>query len=294
MKRKNAAIREIAIENGRGRPISADLRTCSPQAELPLTILCHGFLGYKRWGFFPSLSERLAAAGLHVLTMSFSMNGVDEETGMITRPEEFARNTVSREVEDINNVCRYIRDGNLPVMIDDTAGWGLFGYSRGAAVALIVASRLTEVKSLVTWATPSRLDRYSSRRKRHWKQRGALVFQDSRAASPLRLDYSYYEDIVANWTDLDLPERVSGLRIPHLAVHCRHDAAVTLCETMELFRGGYRENLRLEIIDGCGHSFGITHPPKETSGELDRAIELSADWFTQTLHSNERSQWHAR
>lgn len=293
MKRKSPDIREIAIENDNGRPISADLRTCSPRAELPLTILCHGFLGYKRWGFFPLLSERLAAAGLHVLTMSFSMNGVDEETGMITRPEEFARNTVSREVEDIHSVCRYVRDGNLPVMIDDPAGWGLFGYSRGAAVALIIASRFTEIKSLVTWATPSRLDRYSSRRKRQWKQQGALVFQDSRSASPLRLNYSYYEDIVANWTDLDLPDRASGLRIPHLAVHCRNDAAVTLGETMELFRGVCRENMRLEIIDGCGHSFGITHPPKEASGELSRAIELSTKWFTQTLHSNERSQLHA-
>ncbi|HUV36134.1 MAG TPA: alpha/beta hydrolase [Patescibacteria group bacterium] len=293
MRRRDTTITEITIDNGTTRPIMADLHTCMPQRTLPLVITCHGFLGYKRWGFFPFLSEQLAASGFHVLTMSFSMNGINEETGLITRPEEFARNTVSREVDDLVNVCRYIRGGGLPVAVEETCRWGLFGYSRGAAVALIVAARFDEIESLVTWATPSRLDRYSTRRKELWKCEGKLVFHDDRAAGPLRLDYSYYEDIVANWGDLDIPGLASSLRIPHLMVHCRRDAAVTLGETLELLHCNRRENMQLRIIEGCGHSFGVTHPMHRAGDEMRQAIALTRDWFTLTLRGTERSRIHA-
>ena len=49
---------------GEGPPgVHADLRSRDPSRPLPLIIVCHGFLGYKRWGFFPYLSDRLADAG---------------------------------------------------------------------------------------------------------------------------------------------------------------------------------------------------------------------------------------
>ncbi len=291
--KKKTTITEIAIDIGTHHPVSADLYTCTAQRALPLVIICHGFLGYKRWGFFPYLSECLAASGLHVLTVSFSMNGIDDETGSITRPEDFAHNTVSREVDDLLHVHRYVRSGRLPVDIDETGGWGLYGYSRGAAVALIVAARFEGIETLVTWATPSRLDRYSPRRKEQWKRDGALVFRDSRAAAPLRLDYSYYEDIANNWGELDLPELVSTFRIPHLMVHCERDAAVTLGETTGLMHSNSRDNVQLRIVKGCGHSFGITHPMDRASDQLKQAVSLTRDWFARTLHGKERSRTHA-
>lgn len=290
MQRDGTAITEIEIECDGGRSISADLYIGAPRCALPIVIVCHGFLGYKRWAFFPYLSERLAASGLHVLTVSFSMNGIDDETGLITRPEDFSNNTVSREVADLTRVGRYIRGGGLPVEIDETAGWGLFGYSRGAAVALIIAHRFTETGSLVTWATPSRLDRYSPRRKEQWKRDGTLSFQDSRAAAPLELDYSYYEDIMENWGDLDLPALASTLGRPHLMVHCERDAAVTLGETMKLIRRGGGDAVQLRIIPGCGHTFGVTHPMKRASDEVKRGVSLTRNWFTRTLRRNERSR----
>jgi pimeloyl-ACP methyl ester carboxylesterase len=293
MRRRNTTITELTIDNGESRPLSVDLHTGAERRALPVVIMCHGFLGYKRWGFFPYLSERLAASGLHVLTVSFSMNGVEDDTGLVTRPEEFARNTVSREVDDLTRVCQYVRSGHLPVDIDETSGWGLFGYSRGAAVTMIVAPRFDEIETLVTWATPSRLDRYSPRRKEQWKRDGALIFRDSRAAAPLSLAYSYYEDIAENWGDVDLPGLASTLGIPHLMVHCRRDAAVTLGEAMELLRRCRTDAVQLRIVEGCGHSFGVTHPMNGTSEELEQAVSLTRDWLARTLHGNERSRTHA-
>ncbi|UCF04276.1 MAG: alpha/beta hydrolase [bacterium] len=275
-------LRDIVIEDGNPYPIHADLRSCAPEEERPLIIICHGFLGYKRWGFFPTLSERLAEAGFHVCTMSFSLNGVDEETGLITRPEEFARNTVSKELADLERVCTYIRSGSLPLPVG-TKGWGLMGYSRGAAIALLVASGRNEVQSIVTWATPSKLDRYSERRKEQWRRDGPLVFDDPRACMPLELPYSYYEDVAANREERDLVSIVNTCTIPHLMIHGDRDAAVTLRETLALATGARRGRYRLEVIEGCGHMFNVAHPVRRTSDELERAVGLTENWFRETL-----------
>jgi dienelactone hydrolase len=137
--RVEPSVREIEIPLHSRAPVRADVRTASPGGRRPLIVVCHGFLGYKRWGFFPYLSDRLAAAGFDVLTMSFSLNGVDEATGLLDRPEAFARNTVSAEIADLAGVLAYIGSGALTRDGIGGGPLGLFGHSRGGAVALLAA-----------------------------------------------------------------------------------------------------------------------------------------------------------
>ena len=273
---------EFAVENGAAPPIPVDLRTTAPGRERPAIIVCHGFLGYKRWGFFPYLSERLAAAGFHVFTMSFSMNGVDERTGLFARPDEFAANTVSREIDDLRAVCGFIRRGALPGAV--AAGpWGFVGHSRGASIMILAAGAFPEVRSLVAWSAPGRLDRYTERRKEAWRRDRTLAFTDARSAGPLALAYSYYEDIDSHREAFDLPEAAARLAIPFLMIHGDHDAAVTLRETRKLLALPRRPETRLEIVRGAGHTFNVTHPMAEPPAALERAAALTEEWFGRTL-----------
>jgi dienelactone hydrolase len=281
--RMEMALRELEIRGGGRQPVRADLRMSAPGEAHPLIIACHGFLGYKRWGFFPYLSERLAEAGFHVLTVSFSLNGVNEDTGRFDRPGEFARNTVSAELEDLRRVCAFVRSGSLAREGARGERWGLFGHSRGGAAAILVASELDEVGSIVTWSTPGRLDRYTARRKVQWKRDGALVFNDARSSGPLRLDYAYYEDIDAHRDAFDLPKAAAALNVPHLMVHGERDGAVTINETAALVAARRGDSARLEIIPGAGHTFNVTHPMRRPTGALERAARLTVEWFTRTL-----------
>ena len=230
-------LREIMIPGA--PPLHADLRTERPEESRPAIVVLHGFLGYKRWGFFPWLSERLAGAGFHVLTLSFGLCGVDGKTGRIARPGEFASNTVSAEVDDLRRTLDFIEAGELPLPARPGAT-GIVGHSRGGAVAMIVAAERPGVGALVTWATPSKLDRYTERRKRKWEKDGALVFRDPRADGLLALPWSYYEDIARRWLEPTLPERAAALRQPQLLVHGLNDATVTLAETKALLGGKKR------------------------------------------------------
>ncbi len=274
--------KEIEIDNGSAPPIQADIRTDRPAEKLPVIILCHGFLGYKRWGWFPFVSRRIAARGFHTLTISFSMNGIDEKTGRITKTDEFARNTVTREIRDMEVILSFIRNDRLPLTIS-RKNWGLFGHSRGGSVCTLTAPRFEEVKSLVTWSAPSYLDRYTERRKKEWAKTGKLLFQDSRADSPLCLNYSYYRDIDSNREKYDLPTQAAKLKIPHLIIQGERDAAVTLKEAERFIKFPGGGKMKFDIIRECGHTFGVNHPMTAPTRELLSALKKTEEWFIKTV-----------
>jgi pimeloyl-ACP methyl ester carboxylesterase len=139
------------------------------------------------------------------------------------------------------------------------------------------------VRCVVTWSTPSRLDRYTGRRKAEWKRTGALEFTDPRAGAPLRLDYSYYEDIDANRERFDLRRAAASLGAPHLVVHGERDAAVSISEADVFFEDPPAAEKRFERIPGCGHTFGVTHPMERPTAALDRAVSVTVEWFAGKL-----------
>jgi len=266
---------------GDGLPVPADVRTAFRDTERPVIVVCPGFLAYRRWGFFPWVSERLALAGFHVVTISFSHSGTDDRTGMITRPVEFASDKVSTEISDLESVLSWTGSDTFP--FPAASSRGLFGHSRGGSVCVISAESFPEVRSIVTWSAPSRLDRYTDRRKGEWKRTGSLEFTDSRSPVPLRLDYSYYEDINENRDRYDLPAAAARLDIPHLVVHGERDAAVSVSEAKAFFELPGTSERRLETIKGCGHTFGITHPMDRPTSSLETAVSRTVEWFASTI-----------
>ena len=59
------------------RPIRADLHRAADGEAAPLVLCAHGFKGFRAWGFWPYICERLAAAGFHALRLDYSHNGVE-------------------------------------------------------------------------------------------------------------------------------------------------------------------------------------------------------------------------
>src|SRR5918998_558314 len=80
-------------------PISIDVRSAAPSQARPAVLILHGFKGFKDWGMFPPLSDRLARAGFTAISFNFSGSGVDD-AGDFTLPERFGHNTFSAELQD--------------------------------------------------------------------------------------------------------------------------------------------------------------------------------------------------
>ena len=79
-------LREIKMRHVRfelpgpnGSVIRGDVRLSDSDGKRPVVIICHGFKGFKDWGFHPFIGEALAAAGFVAVHINFSHNGVGED-----------------------------------------------------------------------------------------------------------------------------------------------------------------------------------------------------------------------
>jgi dienelactone hydrolase len=131
--------------------------------RLPYVLLLHGFKGFMHWGFFPELSRRVARAGLVAVSFNFSGSGVGERQEEFTEEEAFARNTYSRELEDVARVGRHVASGVLAGV--DPARGAIVGHSRGGGIALLHAAEVGDYRSLVTWSAIDEVDRFDDQLK---------------------------------------------------------------------------------------------------------------------------------
>ena len=60
------------LKGADGGPLRGTVWTVGDGKGRPAVVVCHGFKGFKDWGFFPHLAHRLANAGLTTVTFNFS------------------------------------------------------------------------------------------------------------------------------------------------------------------------------------------------------------------------------
>ena len=117
-------------------PIAIDVRAGGRKERRPAVVILHGFKGFKDWGMFPPLAERLARAGFAAVTFNMSGSGADD-SGSFSFPERFGHNTFSAEVRDAGTVLDALAAGSLGV--EPPSAIGVLGHSRGGGVGILLA-----------------------------------------------------------------------------------------------------------------------------------------------------------
>jgi len=265
-------------------PVRADLYL--PEAPASgIVVLCHGFKGWKRWGFFPFMAENLRAAGFAALCINFSHNGAGDLEATVGEPhyprtDLFRLNTVAREYSDLGHVLRFIRGGGIESLGD--APIGLFGHSRGALVTLLHALEEDDFAAICTWSTPLGADIWSDEQKEKWRRKGQLDFTDAGDGSKLSVCASYLDDVAANAERYELRTRIPKLRVPHLFVHGSEDLVVeSTCATV--LHDAEEQATKKIVMVATGHTFGIPYPQPLEPGPPVVALRSASDetvtWF---------------
>ncbi|MCC6953748.1 MAG: hypothetical protein IT290_06495, partial [Deltaproteobacteria bacterium] len=157
----NSSLLHSAFElpTDHGRSIRADVRWCPADAPRPLVVICHGFKGFKEWGFHPYFGAELAHAGFVAVSVNFSHNGVGADLMSFTDREGFRANTISREAEELERVLDFAHDSNhwLSRLVD-TRNIGLIGHSRAGYAVFTVGSRREDVGAIAGLAAVSELN----------------------------------------------------------------------------------------------------------------------------------------
>jgi pimeloyl-ACP methyl ester carboxylesterase len=275
--------RPFQLVSGNGDPIRGDVWSSGSAGSDAAIVVCHGFKGFKDWGFFPYAAEQLASqTGQTVVTFNFSMNGVGADLENFTELDKFERNTFSQEIDDLRMVLDAAQSGELPSLASRER-FGLLGHSRGGITTVVTGAEDPRVACLVTWNSVAYANRWSATQRRQWRRKGRLEILNSRTGQMLPLGLALLEDAERNGERLDVLGAVSRLRVPYLVIHGTDDESVSVADGVRLAEAGPSETTRLQLIEGGGHTFGAVHPFQGTTEHLTQAVELTAAWFSESL-----------
>lgn len=191
-------------------------------------IVMHGFKGYKDYGFIPVLAHDLCEAGSVVHRFNFSTSGMTNEIETFARPDLFALDTWTRQVEDVVRVVKAIEDGEL---IGKGLPIFLVGHSRGGASVLLCAGRHAESISLCGVVTINAVDccsRIPKDEQDAMLARGYTMVKSARTDQDLRIESAWLREQLEDPSGHDVLLQASKIISPVCVIHSEDDQAVDL------------------------------------------------------------------
>lgn len=274
---------ELGKEN---RIIRGDVRLKKQHQPAPVIFICHGFKGFKDWGFFPVLAEKLTEAGFVTVTFNFSMNGIGKDLKNFTELDKFSLNTFSREQEDLSFLINKVIAGDFPFSeAINHHQIGLMGHSRGGGNSLIYAlDHPGQIKAVSIWNSIHRVDFFAPELIDDIEHKGVGYITNARTGQLLPVRREVIEDIKQNKERFSIKQRLPDLHIPLLIVQGTEDLP-------GLFEGaGEMADLApeatLRIIKGANHTMGAVHPFEKMTPQLEEAIQATSSFFQEHLFHN--------
>lgn len=260
-----------------GGPLRGDVRRAA--GARAAVVICHGFKGFKDWGYFPVAAARLARAGFATVSFNFSGSGVGGDGETFDQPERFARNTISAQLEDLARVLQALRDGAFGFR---PAAVGLLGHSMGGGTVILQAARDRAIGALVTWSAVAAFGRlWSGDQRAAWRREGHIDVVNQRTGIVLPLFTDMLDDLERNGPALVPAVAAAGVRAPWLIAHGTADETVPVSDARELLSAA--PSAQLLEIEGTGHTFGVRHPWAGSTAEFDRLLDATVAWFSRHL-----------
>lgn len=234
--------------------------THMPDSEpLGVVLLCHGFKGYKDYGFFPYLAQQFAEAGFVAHRFNFSHSGMTNNIETFERADLFERDTWGAQHYDLLTVTGAVRDGRL-------AGEGLpiiwFGHSRGGLTVLTAAGHISserQPRGVIAVASPDRPNNLVPEQEELFRKQGYMVSPSSRTGQDLRIGLGWLEEIERFPEKFDPCVAVGKIDRAVLLVHGSDDPTVPVQASRRIAKhGGAR--VRLVAMPGANHVFGAPNP----------------------------------
>lgn len=259
--------RNIIIKNPATRDFLADAFYAESEKQLPLVIFAHGYKGYKDWGAWDLMAEKIAAAGYFFVKFNFSHNGTTvEQPREFADLEAFGNNNFSREMSDYDAVLNHF----IAHPAVDAEKVALIGHSRGGGISVIKAAEDQRVKLLTTLAGVSNF-RYrfpSQQRFDDWKQSGVMYSENKRTGQQMPHYFQFFEDFEKNEKRFDIQYAAQHLEKPFLIIQGTNDDAVKDKESLLLHE--WCKTSQLELLQDANHTFGAKEPWPED--QLPKAL----------------------
>ena len=216
-------------------------------------IFAHCFTCSKDLAIVRNISRTLALNG--IATLRFDFTGLGKSEG------EFETSTFSSNVEDLIAAAAYLRDNHGPAEL-------LIGHSLGGAATILAASKLEDVKALVTIGAPSdpgHVKHLFDEKIDDIKEEGQAKVNIG--GRPFTIGKSFLEDITEN----NLKEVISELKKPYLILHSPQDKVVEIENAAELYKAAFHPKSFISL-DGADHLLS-------KKADAEYAAEMISTWI---------------
>lgn len=260
---------ELHIEED--RVVRGDYYEAAIQPAQGTIVICHGYKGFKNWGMFPHVAQSLAE-NVNVMSINFSHNGVGADLLEFTELEKFARETYTRDLEDLGAVVEEIRRRETEGGSGEAKPVLLLGHSRGAGVCLIYALDHPErIAGVISWNGVANVDLLTSENKEEMRRTGRTYTLNGRTKQNMPLDLEILEDMERNRERFDIVNRISGAVFPISLIQGTEDGERLIRGSSQLVQ--HNPNIRWIRVPEGNHTFGSVHPFQGETSALKEAIQ---------------------
>jgi pimeloyl-ACP methyl ester carboxylesterase len=226
------------IRNRHGERLDFTFQSGGPDAS-SLVVIGHGVTGAKDRPFLVALADELAAAGHHVLRLSFAGNGDSEG--------DFRECTITKEVEDLGAVLDTLGDRAVTYV----------GHSMGGAVGVLRASRDRRITRLVSLAGMAHTAAFAQREFGEVKPDEGVMWEDD--------DCPLSQGFMADMARIDtVVGAARTVKVPWLFVHGEADDVVPPQDTRDLLAAATAPTEAV-FIPGANHAFAPPHTAAMTN-----------------------------
>jgi len=207
-------------------PADGTIRQCA--------IFAHCFTCNSSLSVVRNISRTLTAQGIAVLRFDF--------TGLGRSEGEFAESNFSSNVEDLVSVYDYMTENFKQPGI-------LIGHSLGGSAILMAASKLPEIKAMITIgspAEPAHVQHLLGGSLEEIKAKGEA--EVNIGGRPFRIQKQFIDDIENN----DLMATVKKIKKPYLILHSPQDNIVKIENAAKLYHAAFHPK-SFVTLDGADH-----------------------------------------
>jgi pimeloyl-ACP methyl ester carboxylesterase len=252
-------VTDWTIPGSDGQPVYGNTHRPGGDEVIGVFICCHGFKGYKDYGFIPALCQHAASQGLIAVRFNFSHSGITRKIETFEKPNLFERDRWGRQIEDLREV------------FDDAASLlalprVVFGHSRGGVTSLLFAShhQPSSLAGLITTAAPDYACGLDDLAKDELRREGRLLSPSGRTGQKLYVGREWLDEIERDPEWYDPVLAAAHLQCPTLMIHGDADETVPITCAHRLHEAA-TSNSTLSIVEGANHVFNAANPtPADT------------------------------
>ncbi len=228
-------------------------------------LMCHGFKGYKDYGFLPCLAEAASQDGWIAHRFNFSHSGMTHETTRFERAELFEQDTWGKQIQDLRSVASAARNGQLPGEAA-TLPMAWFGHSRGGVTVLLAAWRSSgwgdgeKPAGIVLAAAPHSAYCLGEDQARRLRSRGSIESPSTRTGQVLRIGKGWLEELETQPADFDTAAAIRALDCPVMIIHGERDQTVPASAAKTLSAGLKEGDDAVRMIPDASHTFNAPNP----------------------------------